>query len=154
MSRMIVILCIVLAGCQQQVPVPLTDCSPVLRESFTNIMQDFLTKIRKKQSQDEMKLSEVKLSRTVAQLRRVSPGFLQASPQQEQRFERGQFEDVSNLHQIQKMLEALRGFQIELRPLTKFVVEQYQADGYQGVRLEVTKQLLEAEMRELADALS
>ena len=104
MHRMTVMLCIFLAGCQQQVPVPLTDSSPVLRESFAKIMQDFLAKIGKNQSQDEMELSEVKLSKTIAQLRRVSPGFLQASPQQEQRFERGQFEDVSNLQDIQKML--------------------------------------------------
>jgi hypothetical protein len=123
--------------------------SKVLRNGFDRILEGFPTKNGPDQSLEKVKVSEIKLLQRIAQLRDVYPAFLNTSAQQERRFELGEFDEVSTLQSIRKTLQTLEDFGVELHPLTVYVVEQYRADGYRGVQLEVTKHLLDFERANL-----
>jgi len=123
--------------------------SPVLRNGYTRIVEDFLTENGRDGSPQKANVSEIRLLQMIAQSRAVSPAFLKTSPQQEQRFERGEFDEVSTLQNIQKNLQMLTDFDLKLQPMTAHAVQQFRADEYRGVQLEVTKQLLEIEVARL-----
>jgi hypothetical protein len=123
--------------------------SPVLRNGYTRIVEDFLTENGRDGSPQKANVSEIRLLQMIAQSRAVFPAFLKTSPQQEQRFERGEFDEVSTLQNIQKNLQMLTDFDLKLQPMTAHAVQQFRADEYRGVQLEVTKQLLEIEVARL-----
>ncbi len=129
--------------------------SRVLRQEFGRLLGDAVA--ARKQAGGEMPEGWDTPEFMPAMIERFTkefPGLLLVTPEREKRLAAGKFDDADAAKALNRTIEVLDDFEVELPWLCQYVVEQFEAGKLKGARLELASRLMLVPIKQLTTDLS